>query len=48
MEGIEVRVPALDDIIRNRRARGRTRCLADAAALEAIKKSEPACARDKQ
>jgi len=34
IEGLEVRVPAIEDLIRNKRACGRTRDLADAEALE--------------
>ena len=40
IEGIEVRVPSIDDLIRNKRATGRTRDLADAEALESLKTSE--------
>jgi hypothetical protein len=38
IEGIEVRIPSLDDLIINKRASGRTKDLADAEALESEKK----------
>jgi len=41
MEGIEVRIPSIDDLIRNKKASGRTKDLADAEALESLKSSEP-------
>jgi hypothetical protein len=37
IDGIDVHVPTVDDIIRNKRASGRTRDLADAEALELLK-----------
>jgi hypothetical protein len=37
IEGIEVRIPSLNDMILNKRASGRTKDLADAEALESIK-----------
>jgi hypothetical protein len=37
IEGIPVHVPSIDDLIRNKRAVGRTKDLADAEALEALK-----------
>ena len=40
IEGIEVRIPSIDDLIRNKRASGRTKDLADAEALESIKNSK--------
>jgi hypothetical protein len=40
IEGIEVRVPAIDDLIKNKRASGRTKDLADAEPLESLKNSE--------
>jgi len=39
LEGIEVRVPSVADLIRNKRATGRTKDLADAEALEALPNS---------
>ncbi len=39
IEGIEVRIPSIIDLIRNKRATGRTKDLADAEALEALKSS---------
>lgn len=39
IEGIEVHIPSIDDLIRNKRAIGRTRDLADAEALEFLKTS---------
>lgn len=41
IEGIEVRIPSIDDLIRNKKASGRTKDLADAEALEYLKNSEP-------
>ncbi|MDP3919346.1 MAG: nucleotidyl transferase AbiEii/AbiGii toxin family protein [Candidatus Omnitrophota bacterium] len=41
IEGIEVHIPSIDDLICNKRASGRTRDLADAEALESLKNSEP-------
>ena len=40
IEGIQVYVPSIDDLIRNKRASGRTKDLADAEALEELKASE--------
>ena len=37
IEGIEVRIPSIDDLILNKRATGRTKDLADAEALEFLK-----------
>lgn len=48
IEGIEVRIPCLDDLIRNKRASGRTRDLADAEALESLKDSETLAPPDKE
>lgn len=40
IEGITVQVPSVDDLIRNKRAAGRTKDLADAEALEELDSSE--------
>jgi len=40
IEGIEVHIPSIDDLICNKRATGRTKDLADAEALESLKNSE--------
>ena len=40
IEGIEVHIPSIDDLIRNKRATGRTKDLADVEALESLKNSE--------
>ena len=40
IEGIDVHTPSLADLIRNKRAAGRTKDLADAEALEEIRNSE--------
>jgi hypothetical protein len=41
IEGIEVHIPSVKDLIRNKRASGRTKDLADAEALESLSNSEP-------
>ena len=41
IEGLQVHIPSVDDLIRNKRAAGRTKDLADAEALENLKNSEP-------
>jgi hypothetical protein len=46
LEGIEVHVPCLQDLIRNKRASGRTRDVADAEALEDIQNSRQGDAGD--
>jgi hypothetical protein len=48
IEGIEVHIPSIDDLIRNKRASGRTRDLADAEALESLKNFEPIAPPDKE
>jgi hypothetical protein len=40
IEGTQVRVLSIEDLIRNKRATGRTKDLADAEALEALNASE--------
>lgn len=39
VEGIVIRIPSVDHLIRNKRASGRTKDLADAEALEALKRA---------
>jgi len=39
IEGIEVHIPSVEDLIANKRATGRTKDLADVEALESLKKS---------
>jgi hypothetical protein len=41
IEGLEVHIPSVEDLIRNKRASGRTKDLADAETLEAMRDSEP-------
>jgi len=48
IEGIEVHIPSIDDLIRNKRAVGRTKDLADAEALESLKTSEQIAPPDKE
>ena len=36
IEGVEVHIPSIDDLIRNKKASGRTKDLSDAEALEAL------------
>jgi len=48
IEGIEVHIPSIDDLIRNKRALGRTKDLADAEALEYLKTSEQIAPPDKE
>jgi hypothetical protein len=40
LDGIEVRIPSIKDLIRNKKATGRTKDLADAEALESLKTFE--------
>ena len=40
IEGIELHIPSIDDLIRNKKASVRTKDLADAEALESLKNSE--------
>lgn len=37
IEGLQIRIPSITDLIRNKRASGRTKDLADAEALEALR-----------
>jgi len=46
IEGIEVHIPSIDDLIRNKRASGRTKDLADAEELESLKNSDQIATRD--
>jgi hypothetical protein len=48
MEGIQVRILSLDDLIRNKRAAGRTKDLADAEALESLRDSNRQILPDSQ
>ena len=40
IEGLGIHIPSLDDLIRNKKACGRTKGLADVEALETLKNSE--------
>lgn len=40
IEGLRVRIPSVDDLIRNKRASGRTKDLADAETLESMRRSD--------
>ena len=46
IEGITVRIPSIADLIRNKRASGRTKDIADAEALEELTSSEPSVLGD--
>ena len=46
LEGIQVHIPSVADLIRNKRASGRTKDLADAEALEELQGSEPSAPGD--
>jgi hypothetical protein len=48
LEGIEVHIPSVDDLIQNKRASGRTKDIADAEALESLKSSEPIAPPDQE
>ena len=39
IEGIQINIPSIDDLIRNKKATGRTKDLADVEALESLKNS---------
>ena len=41
IEGLTVRIPSVADLVRNKRASGRTKDLADAEALEGLENPEP-------
>ncbi len=41
LEGVDIQIPSIDDLIRNKRASGRTKDLADVEALESLRNSEP-------
>ena len=41
IEGFQIRIPSINDLIRNKRASGRTKDLTDAEALEALRDSSP-------
>ena len=40
IEGLDVHIPSLDDLIRNKKASGRTKDLADVEALETLRSSQ--------
>jgi hypothetical protein len=48
IEGIELHIPSIDDLIRNKRAVGRTKDMADVEALESLKNSEQIAPADKE
>ena len=48
LEGIEVHIPSIDDLIQNKRASGRTKDIADAEALESLKSSEAIAPPDEE
>ena len=41
IDGLKVQIPSLDDMIKNKKASGRTKDLADVEELEALKSSRP-------
>ena len=45
IEGLDIHIPSVADLIVNKRASGRTKDLADAEALENLESSEPSTAR---
>ncbi len=45
IEGLDIHIPSVADLIINKRASGRTKDLADAEALENLESSEPSTAR---
>ena len=47
IEGIRVHIPSIDDLIKNKKASGRTKDLADAEALESLRKSDQLSPSDK-
>ena len=48
VEGLRIHIPSLDDLIRNKKASGRTKDLADAEALEALRNSEQSTGNDSE
>jgi hypothetical protein len=48
IEGIELHIPSIDDLIRNKRAVGRTKDMADVEALESLKNSEKIAPANKE
>jgi hypothetical protein len=46
IEGLAVRIPSIADLIRNKRASGRTKDIADAEALEELTSTEPSVPGD--
>ena len=48
IEGIELHILSIDDLIQNKRAVGRTKDMADVEALESLKNSEQIAPADKQ
>ncbi len=48
IEGFEVHIPSIDDLVRNKRASGRTKDLADAEALESLAGSDQIAPPDEE
>ena len=48
IEGIEVHIPSISDLILNKRASGRTKDLADAEALESLMNAEQIASHDEE